>query len=202
MREAVNFIRSRQPVNLLIVLINSIVLILFSVLGSTRDVYFMAAHGAAYTPLILGAHEYYRLVTSMFLHFGPEHLVYNMILLIFMGDVLEKTVGKFRYLLIYFGGGILGNLATVWVDTITKDYAVSAGASGAIFAVIGALIWIMLRNGGKLEGYSRQRLLLMAALSVAEGFTTTGVANSAHVGGLAAGFLLAVLCCRGVRQKA
>ncbi len=70
------------------------------------------------------------------------------------------------------------------------EYAVSAGASGAIFAVIGALIWIVLRNKGKLEGYSSQRLILMAGLSVVNGLTETGIDNWAHIGGLAGGWIV------------
>jgi rhomboid protease GluP len=132
----------------------------------------------------------------MFLHFGAEHLFYNMLVLIFLGDVLEKEVGKVRYLLIYLIGGVAGNVLSLWVEFRTGDYAVSAGASGAIFAVIGALVWIVIRNKGKLEEYSGKRLFLMAGLSVAEGLTTSGVDNWAHIGGMAAGFVLAVLLYR------
>lgn len=145
-----------------------------------------------------------RLFTCMFLHFGIEHLFYNMLLLIFVGDTLEKTAGKVRYLLIYLIGGLAGNILSVWAGMDRAEYAVSAGASGAIFAVIGALIWIVLRNKGKLEGYSSQRLILVRGLSVVNGLTETGIDNWAHIGGLAGGFLLAVLLYRkkaGAMQK-
>ena len=132
----------------------------------------------------------------MFLHFSIDHLFYNMLVLIFLGDVLEKTAGKLRYLLIYFGGGVIGNLVSLWFDLRAERYVVSAGASGAIFAVIGALIWIVIRNKGNLEGYSGKRLVLMAGLSVAEGLTTSGIDNCAHVGGLVAGFLISLLLYR------
>lgn len=193
MQELKSFIRSRQPVNLLIVVINVVVFLVLSFLGDTENAGFMAEHGACFTPYVLEYGEYYRLVTCMFLHFGIEHLFYNMLLLLFMGDTLEKEVGRLRYLLIYLAGGVAGNVLSVWMDTVTGDYAVSAGASGAIFAVIGGLIWIVIRNKGKLEGYSGRRFVLMAVLSVAEGFTSSGVDNSAHIGGLIAGFLLSVL---------
>jgi rhomboid protease GluP len=156
----------------------------------------MMEHGASFAPLIVQGKEYYRLVTCMFLHFGAEHLFYNMLVLIFLGDVLEKEVGKIRYLLIYLLGGVAGNLLSLFVEVHTGDYAVSAGASGAIFAVIGALVWIVIRNKGRLEEYSGKRLLLMAGLSVAEGLTTSGVDNWAHIGGMAAGFVLSVLLYR------
>ncbi len=201
MEEIRSFIRSRQPVNLVIVAVNIVVFIVLSCLGNTEDVYFMMDHGASFAPLIYEGKEYYRLVTCMFLHFGAEHLFYNMLVLIFLGDALEKEAGKLRYILIYFLGGIAGNIVSVWFDFRTEDFAVSAGASGAIFAVIGALIWIVIRNRGRLEDYSGKRLLLMAGLSVAEGFTTGGVDNCAHVGGMAAGFLLALILYRKKRHE-
>ncbi|MEE0693000.1 MAG: rhomboid family intramembrane serine protease [Lachnospiraceae bacterium] len=204
MQELLSFIRTRQPVNLFLVAINILVFIVLSIIGDTQDAWFMAAHGACYTPFVLEYGEYYRLFTCMFLHFGIEHLFYNMLLLIFVGDTLEKTAGKVRYLLIYLIGGLAGNILSVWAGMDRAEYAVSAGASGAIFAVIGALIWIVLRNKGKLEGYSSQRLILMAGLSVVNGLTETGIDNWAHIGGLAGGFLLAVLLYRkkaGAMQK-
>lgn len=201
MREFITFIRSRQPVNLVIVLVNILVFVVLSVSGDTQDAWFMAEHGACYAPFVLEYGEYYRLFTCMFLHFGIEHLVYNMLLLIFVGDVLEQTVGRVRYLLIYILGGIGGNVISLWFGRNAEVYAVSAGASGAIFAVIGALIWIVLRNGGKLRGYSSQRLLLMAGLSVANGLTTDGIDNWAHAGGVICGFLLAFLLYRKKRKS-
>lgn len=196
MEELRSFIRSRQPANLAIVAANILVFIVLSFLGDTEDAFFMIGHGASYTPMILEGKEYYRLVSCMFLHFGAEHLVYNMLVLIFLGDVLEKEAGRLKYILIYFIGGIAGNVMSVWFDQRVGDVTVSAGASGGIFAVIGALVWIVLRNKGKLEDYSGKRLFLMAGLSVAEGLTTSGVDNCAHITGMVTGFLLAMLLYR------
>ena len=196
MKEIISFVRSRQPVNFIIVLMNVVVFLVLSVMGDTQDAVFMLNHGASWEPYILEYGEYYRLVTCIFLHFGIDHLFYNMLLLIFLGDSLEQIVGKLRYLAIYLLGGVAGNIVSVWVSARTGNYAVSAGASGAIFAVVGALLWIVIRNGGRLKGYSSQRLFLMAALTIVNGLTTTGVDNMAHIGGLAAGFLLGMLLYR------
>lgn len=196
MKEIISFVRSRQPVNFIIVLMNVVVFLVLSVMGDTQDAVFMLNHGASWEPYILEYGEYYRLVTCIFLHFGIDHLFYNMLLLIFLGDSLEQIVGKLRYLAIYLLGGVAGNIVSVWVSAGTENYAVSAGASGAIFAVVGALLWIVIRNGGRLKGYSSQRLFLMAAFTIVNGLTTTGVDNMAHIGGLAAGFLLGMLLYR------
>ena len=119
-----------------------------------------------------------------------------MLLLIFLGDTLERSVGKIRYLLIYVIGGLGGNLLSMWYDMKTGDFAVSAGASGAVFAVIGALVFIIARNKGKLEDLTGKRLGLMAALTLFQGFSSAGIDNSAHVGGLITGVLLAILLYR------
>ena len=199
MQELRSFIRSRQVVNLTIVAANIIMFIALSLIGDTEDPVFMIRHGANYTSAVLEGGHYYRLVTCMFLHFGAEHLVYNMLVLIFMGDVLEKEAGKMKYLLIYFIGGIAGNVLSIWSDWRVGKATVSAGASGAIFAIVGALLWIVLRNHGRLEDYSGKRLFLMAGLSVAEGLTIRGVDNWAHIGGMATGFLLAMILYRKKR---
>ena len=136
----------------------------------------------------------------MFLHFGLEHMFYNMLMLLFLGDTLEKTAGKLRYLLIYLVGGLGGNIASVIYEWKREEYWVSAGASGAIFAVIGALACVVILNKGRLQDYSGPRLLMMAVLSILQGFTSSGTNYVAHVGGFAVGFLMALLFWRKLRQ--
>lgn len=202
MDEMIDFLKSRQPVNLAMVFINIIVFLVLGFMGNPENVEFMLNHGAAFAPLIAEGHEYYRLLTCMFLHFGMEHLINNMLVLIFLGDILEQMVGKVRYFLIYIGGGIAGNILSVAWAYRTEDFTVSAGASGAVFAVIGALVFLVIRSRGKSEELSGKRLIFMAGLSVLQGFTSMGIDNMAHVGGLAAGFLIALLTGAGKRNAA
>ncbi|MCD7737308.1 MAG: rhomboid family intramembrane serine protease [Lachnospiraceae bacterium] len=201
MREAADFIKSRQPVNLAIVLTNIIVFIVLSFMGDTEDGYFMLVHGASYAPLVVGNGEYYRLFTCMFLHFGIQHLFNNMLVLIFLGDAIENLAGKLRYLTIYLVGGIVGNIVSVFYDMNMGTYKVSAGASGAIFSVIGALIAVILLNRGRVPEYTKRRMFLMVSLSVLQGFTASGVDNCAHIGGLICGFLLGILFHRKLTFK-
>ena len=107
MEEIKSFLRSRQPVNLIIAAANILVFLVLSFFGDTENAAFMAAHGASVTAYVEQG-EYYRLFTCMFLHFGLEHLFYNMLVLIFLGNALEEAVGKVRYLVIYLGGGLIG----------------------------------------------------------------------------------------------
>ncbi len=193
MQEVIDFLKSRQPVNLAIVLTNIIVFLVLSILGDTEDGVFMAMHGANYAPLVVNYGQYYRLFTCMFLHFGIRHLFNNMLVLVFLGDELERLAGKLRFLLIYFGGGLVGNILSVAYDMRMGEYSVSAGASGAIFAVIGVLVGVVFLNRGKIPAYTKRRMLLMASLSVLQGLTATGVDNCAHIGGMISGLLLALL---------
>ena len=71
-----------------------------------------------------------RLFTSMFLHFGFEHLMNNMFILGVIGWNLELEIGKWKYLAVYLLSGLMGNLLSAWMDIQTGEYAISAGASG------------------------------------------------------------------------
>lgn len=188
--------RKKQYCTLVLVVINVLVFLWLSFHGMTENALFMLDNGAMYVPYIQEYGEYYRLVTSMFLHFGFEHLMNNMISLWFLGGVLEQEIGKIKFLLIYFLSGIAGNVVAALGDIYTGDYAVAAGASGAIFGIIGALLYIALRNHGRIGSISGKGIVLMVALSLYYGFTSTGIANLAHIGGLVTGFVLSVLLYR------
>lgn len=191
-----DFIRSRKKMNLLMVILNILVFIILEILGDTTDIGFMLHYGAMYPMAIQESGEYYRLITSMFLHFGLEHLLFNMLLLLFAGDMLDQQVGAGKYLVIYLAGGVAGNLLSLCNSLRLGEEVVSAGASGAIFAVIGALVWIVLKNKGKAEGINGRGLCIMAVLSLAEGFSSVGVDAYAHLGGAVGGFLLSVILYR------
>ena len=181
--------------------INLLVFLLVEVTGSSLDTYHILRWGGCYIPAVLQSHEYYRLMSSMFLHFGIQHLGNNMLVLLFLGDCLERNIGKIKYLLIYFLGGIGANVLSIYLEIKNGKYFISAGASGAVFAVIGALIYIVIANRGRIENFTTRQLIVMAGLSLYFGMTSTGVDNAAHFGGLISGFILAVLCYRRVYQR-
>lgn len=153
---------------------------------------FLLEHGALYGPSVRQG-EWYRLVTHMFLHSDVWHLGNNMLILFCLGNALEHYVGKISYVAIYFFSGILAGLGSVVYNTTST---VSVGASGAVFGVVGAMAWLVLKAKGKLQGFTGSRMMIFILLSVYAGFVDQGVDNAAHVAGLISGFLLAMLLCR------
>ncbi len=191
MNEFKDFINSRCKLNLAIVLINIVVFAVLEIAGDTTSPQFMVEHGAVYTPYVLEG-QYWRLITAMFLHFGFEHLAYNMFSLIFLGDILENIVGPVRYLIVYLVGGLGGNALSLFMSVQSGSYKVSAGASGAIFAVMGAFFYIALRNRNSFGKDGMRRLGIMVVLMIMQGLVDRGVDQSAHMGGLISGFLLGI----------
>lgn len=179
-----------------IIVINVAVFLILSLFGDTEDAVFMLQHGAMYEPMVTQQHEFYRIFTSMFLHFGITHLLNNMVLLGALGWNLELEIGKMRFLIIYLVSGIGGNLLSLYFGILAETYAVSAGASGAIFGLMGALLYVVIANRGRLGRLSGRGMLFMVILSLYFGFTSSGVDNWAHIGGLITGFVMAVILYR------
>lgn len=183
-----------------LIVINVLVFFLLSLRGDTESGYFMLQYGAMYEPLVTDGHEYYRLITSLFLHFGIQHLLNNMVMLGALGYQLENEIGRIKFLLIYFISGIGGNLCSLYWNVSHGEQIISAGASGAIFGLMGALLYIVAVNRGRLGRLSGRGMLIMVEMSLYFGLTSSGVDNSAHVGGLICGILITVLLYRRKRM--
>ena len=183
----------RSIVNIILVVLNIAIWCILELFGNTLDGLYILKYGGLHPDLLIYQKEWYRLFTSMFLHFGAEHLANNMILLATAGGKLERSVGSVRYLIIYIGSGLTGNILSFYMMLRTGDYAICAGASGAVFGMIGALVWAAILNKGKIEGITTKGLLFMIALCLYYGITTAGIDNWAHAGGALGGFFLCIL---------
>lgn len=193
--------RPEAVCTIILIAVNVAVFFILSLFGDTEDAVFMMQHGAMYSDFVIQDHEYYRLFTCLFLHFGIEHLLNNMVILGALGWNLELQTGKIRFLLIYFGSGLFGNVVSLIFHGAVQEYTVSAGASGAIFGLMGALLWVVIANHGRLGRLSGRGMLIMVALSLYFGLSSTGVDNYAHIGGLVCGFLLALILYRKRRGR-
>lgn len=191
----------KAPCTVILIAANVIIFFILTFQGMTEDAQFMMAHGAMYVPDIIEKGKYYELFSCMFLHFGFDHLMNNMIMLAAIGWNLEQETGKIKFLIIYFVSGLGGNILSACIDMMTEDFAVSAGASGAIFGIIGALLLVAVRNKGRIGDISGRGLIFMIALSLYYGVTDGGVDNAAHVGGLVTGFVMCVILYRKRKAK-
>lgn len=185
----------KSYVNGMLIAANILVFLYMEIAGSSEDVYFMYEKGAMLAPAVLLDKEYYRLITAMFMHFGIDHIINNMIVLFALGDNLERALGHVKYLIFYLACGIGSNWISMMEDGI-NSMTVSAGASGAIFGVVGGLLYAVLANKGRLEDLSVKQMLVMIVLSLYLGFTESGVDNVAHVSGMILGILLGIIMYR------
>ena len=200
-RQERSFAQEITPIDTALVIINVIVFFVMSFYGSTEDVEFMLDHGAMFVPSVLEYGEYYRFFTCMFLHFGFMHLAGNMVVLMFLGDNVERAVGKFKFILIYILGGLIGSVGSFVYALVYNPGIISAGASGAIFALIGALLWLVIRNKGRLEDMTTLRMCVLIAYALYNGITSEHVDMAAHLFGLVGGFLLAIILYRKNTNK-
>ena len=182
--------KSVPIVTYVLIALNIIVFFVVEALGSTEDLSDMLLFGASYTPLILGKAQYWRLVSSIFLHFGIMHLSNNMVGLYVIGDQVERAIGSFKFIIIYIIAGVGANIISMFLR-LKEEPVVSAGASGAIFGLAGSMLAIALKNRNKNSDISIARIVLMIGLMIYYGLTSSGVDNIAHISGAVIGFLCA-----------
>jgi membrane associated rhomboid family serine protease len=126
--------------------------------------------------------DWYRLVTAMFLHAGVLHIAFNMLALYWLGTVVEQALGTWRFLLVYFVSGLAGSAGAL---LLTGPFAVTVGASGAIFGIMGSLLVLEYIATGTFAGQAMALIVLNLALTLA----IPNISIGGHVGGLVGGVL-------------
>lgn len=186
--------RSRPVVTYLILLINLALWTLMSLAGGSADTDVLISYGAMYAPLVIKG-EYWRLITPIFLHVGFIHLAFNSYALYQLGTLAEAVYGRIRYVAIYIIAGMCGSLFSFFFTR-----AVSAGASGAIFGLLGALLYFGRRKPGVFRKGFTGNIVTIIAINLFIGFSYPGIDNYAHIGGLLGGYISARFI--GVDKKA
>ncbi len=144
--------------------------------------------------LIVNFNQYYRLFTGMFLHAGILHLLFNMYALYIIGMQLESFLGKAKYLIVYLLSGIGASMLSIFFSN-----SFSVGASGAIFGLMGALLYFGYHYRVYLDSVVKSQIIPLIVLNLILGFTISGVDNWAHIGGLVSGILATMAV--GVKYK-
>jgi len=176
----------RPVITLALMTVNLALFWLMELGGGSGSFSVLEAFGA-HDRLLVWQGDYYRLFTAMFLHIGYVHLFSNLFALYLLGSMIEPFYGHRRFLVLYLLSGLMGNA----LSQLSLD-GVSAGASGAILGLSGALLSRISSIRGRVPESSRRFLFLvilfLVGLDVVLGFTLRQVNNAAHVGGLLAGW--------------
>ncbi|MBI4220672.1 MAG: rhomboid family intramembrane serine protease [Chloroflexi bacterium] len=166
---------------------NVVVWLFLEVNGGSQNVIVLLRFGAKYGPAVADG-EYWRLLTAVFIHIGVLHLLTNTIGLLIFGGMVERAYGHMSFLAIYLFAGVFGNIASY-----AAGPTVSAGASGAVFGVVGAFAAYLAVNRRILGDLARRSLwgvVIIVGMNVVFGLSVGGVDNWAHLGGLISGALL------------
>lgn len=180
------------------VLVAVIVLIYLAQLGGgagvNADSGWIFENGALFGPLVADG-EWWRLITTAFLHYGPIHLALNALALWWLGAPVEMVIGRARYVLLYFVSGLAGSAGALLLDPT----AVTVGASGAIFGMLGAGLILEWRATGSIAGQYLTLIVINLAFSI--GFSGR-ISLGGHVGGLVGGVLGTLVLARFGRGHA
>lgn len=198
-QEREKYMRNNKPIiTYILIFINIIMFVLMYMLGNgSENTNTLIDFGANYI-LLTKAGEYYRLITSGFLHIGIIHLLLNMYSLYIVGSQVEYFYGKVKYIIIYLFSLIMGSLFTVALSSVNT---VSAGASGAIFGLLGSILYFGIKYRGYIGNSLVNQIVPVVVLNLIIGFTTPGIGNAAHIGGLIGGYLISMAVGIGIDKK-
>ncbi len=189
------------PVNTMLIAVNVLVFLFLEIEGDTQDAQFLHNHGGMSVYKLVEEKDWLCLLTSAFVHAGLEHLLSNMLVLAAIGDNVERALGKWKYITLYLVSAVGANLLSAgWYYVIRDPFVVSVGASGAIFGVIGGLLYMVCKNRGRLEDMTTPQIGIFILISLFHGFQSVSVNNMAHMGGLAIGILVSALLYRNSLQ--
>ncbi|SEB12231.1 rhomboid protease GluP [Thalassobacillus cyri] len=187
-KEQVELFEYGKPLMTRLLLVINIALFLYIEMnGQSTSVLDLINYGAKYNPAIIEG-EWWRIVTSMFIHIGILHLFMNMLALYYLGMAVEKIYGTGRFTLIYFLAGIAGG-----ITSFALNPQVAAGASGAIFGLFGALLFFGVKHRQIFFRTMGRNLLFIIGLNVVLGLSVPQIDNGAHMGGLVGGFIASVI---------
>lgn len=184
---------SKPYLTVLLIAINIFIFLLMTINGGTTDPEQLVKYGANFNPLIIQG-EWWRFISSMFIHIGLLHLFMNMLALYYLGILVERIYGSLRFFIIYFLSGIAGS-----VTSFAFSINISAGASGALFGMFGALIYFSLFNRSEFGRALNRNIITILAINIIFGIMIPQIDMGAHLGGLVAGLIAAAIV--GLRNQ-
>ena len=194
------FSKKKPVITYMLILINLLMFII-TVLDSndffnisTNSIYKYG--GLVSVDYLSGISDYMRIFTSGFLHAGFIHFIFNMYALYVIGPQIESFFGKFKYTIIYIGSLIFGNLLSL---LFLNGNVISCGASGAIFGLLGSLLYFGYHYRVYLSDVIRSQIIPLIVINLLIGIMLSGINVIAHIGGLIGGYLVSKAV--GVKYK-
>ncbi|WP_127575759.1 rhomboid family intramembrane serine protease [Paenibacillus barengoltzii] len=188
------------PVTCLLLAANIVMFIILALNGGSTNRITLLRFGAM-SDIEPFAGESWRLFTAMFLHNGFDHLFSNSFAILVFAPPLERLLGWWRYALVYLGSGLVGNLISMVVYQFSSVPHISVGASGAVYGVYGAFLYIALLQRHLMDESSRKTLYSLLIIGVIYSLLVPKINLAAHVGGLVGGFLIYGLLVRLLKQR-
>lgn len=173
-----------------IIIINVIIWLLLEFESSSFNGATLIKYGALYTPLIQDGHEYWRLITSMFIHIGATHLLFNCFSLYIFGARLEKYLSSWQFIIIYLLSGLLGSIFSLVTNIYIGNLTISAGASGGIYGLIGSILVCSRLTGKSIDGLNTYSMLIFFIIGIVFGVVSPNIDSAAHIGGFIGGLLI------------
>jgi len=167
--------------------VNIIMFFILEFNGGSTDIETLLDYGAKYNPAIIMG-EWWRIITSMFLHIGFLHLLMNMIALYYLGTAVERIYGSKRFIFIYFLAGIFGG-----ITSFAFNFQIAAGASGALFGLFGALLFFGTVYKDLFKQTMGKNLIFILLINIVFGFMVPQIDMGAHLGGLIGGFIASAI---------
>ena len=182
-----------NPVVFGLIIANSVVYLITVTLGmnTLQELY---NFGALNGHWVIDFGQWWRVITVMFLHGNFLHFAFNTFFGLFiLSAALERLIGSVKFSIIYFGGGVLASWAVVAWDIFTESFIPTVGASGAIFAVLGVLLYLSINRNDWFHPRDASSIKGLVLINVIFTFTSPNISIPGHIGGLAAGYILALL---------
>lgn len=180
---------ARSPVTIVFLSIMVIYFVVMTLNGGTTNSETLVRFGALYPPFINEYSQYYRFVTAIFIHIGFMHILFNGYALYIFGTQIERVMGSFKYALFFLISGIGGNIITYFFTF----NSLSAGASGSLFGMFGAFLYLIQHHKNMITPEGRRSILSLLGINLVFTLLVPNISITAHFGGLIIGYLISYI---------
>ncbi len=196
-KEKLTTMYEKSKVTFVLLVIMVIYFLVMTLNGGTTNNLILLKYGAMFPPYVVTFGEYYRFVTAIFIHIGLTHLIFNGYALYIFGSQIEWLLGPVKYIIFFLLTGIGGNVVTFFFS----PEAISAGASGSLFGLLGMFLYLIHRRPHMMTPQGRKSILQLLGINLLITIVVPNISIPAHLGGLVIGYLLSYVFKPGDIQR-